>query len=166
VKVDEILDRLEQLVEHARRVPFSSQLLLDENEVSEVIDQLRLCLPDEIKQANWTVMEQQRLLGEAHNEAARIMSRANERAEATVREHELLRRAEREGQLLVREAQEKAERTVREAESYAIDQLLRLEAHLSRTMMTVKRGVEALRADQPGGPPNGEPTPSPTAPLN
>jgi vacuolar-type H+-ATPase subunit H len=148
VKVDEILDRLEFLIHHARHVPFSSQVMIDEDEVVEMIDQFRLNLPDEIKQANWTVKEQQRLIGEAHAEAARIMARANERAEATVREHEIVRRAEREAQLTVREARAKAERTIREAEAYAIQQLQQLDAHLSRTLMTVKRGVEALQADQ------------------
>jgi vacuolar-type H+-ATPase subunit H len=148
VKVDEILDRLESLVHHARHVPFSSQVMLDEDEVLELIDQFRLNLPDEIKQANWTVQEQQRLIGEAHAEAARIMARANERAEGAVQEHEVLRRAEREAQLTVREAQARADQTVREAEAYTVQQLQQLEAHLSRTLATVKRGVEALQAGQ------------------
>src|SRR5258708_25116889 len=69
--------------------------MVNEDEMMEVIDQIRFNLPDEIKQANWTVSEQQRIITEAHGEAARIMSRANERAEETASEHEILRRAER-----------------------------------------------------------------------
>src|SRR5438105_15408018 len=96
VKVDEILDRLEYLVHHARHVPFSSQVMVDEDEVMDLVDQLRFNLPDEIKQANWTVQEQQRIISEAHAEAARIMSKANERAEESVTDHEIVRRAERQ----------------------------------------------------------------------
>ncbi len=75
--------------------------MVNEDEMMEVIDQIRFNLPDEIKQANWTVSEQQRIITEAHGEAARIMSRA------------------------------------------------KLEAHLGRTLATVRRGVEALQTNQP-----------------
>ena len=43
----------------------------------------------------------------------------------------------------------KADRIIREAEAYTIEQLQQLEVHLSRTLATVKRGVEALQASQP-----------------
>jgi vacuolar-type H+-ATPase subunit H len=121
-------------------------VVLDEDEVMELIDQLRLGLPDEIKQANWTVQEQQRLIAEAHAEAARIMAKANQRAEGAVQEHEILRRAQREAQQTLRGSQSKADQIIREAEAYAMEQLQQLEAHLSRTLVTVKRGVEALQA--------------------
>ena len=140
---------MEYLVHHSRRVPFSSQLMLDEVEIVELIDELRASLPEEIKQANWTVQEQQRLIGEAHAEASRITSRANERAESAIQEHEVLRRVERQAQQTLREAQGRADDIVREAEAYAMEQLQQLEAHLSRTLATVKRGVEALQTSTP-----------------
>jgi pantetheine-phosphate adenylyltransferase len=146
MKVDEILDRMEYLVHHARHVPFSSQVMVDEDEVMDMIDQLRFNLPDEIKQANWTVQEQQRLISEAHAEAARIMAKTTERAEAAVTDHEVTRRAERQAQQLVRDAQRKSDQIIRDAEAYALEQLQQLEAHLSRTLGTVKRGVEALQS--------------------
>jgi vacuolar-type H+-ATPase subunit H len=153
---------MEYLVHHARRVPFSSQVMLDELEVVELLDELRACLPEEIKQANWTVQEQQRLIAEAHAEASRIMTRANERSEAAIKDHEVLRRAERLAHQTVREAQARADQTIQEAEAYALEQLQHLEAHLSRTLATVKRGVEALQSSQPGvesrsAPPRPEP---------
>ena len=123
--------------------------MVNEDEAMELIDQIRFNLPDEIKQANWTVSEQQRIITEAHAEAARIMSRANERAEETSSDHEVLRRAERQATQLVREAQAKSDRIVQEAESYALEQLKQLEAHLGRTLATVRRGVEALQASTP-----------------
>jgi vacuolar-type H+-ATPase subunit H len=136
---------MEYLVHHARRVPFSNQLVLDEIQILELIDELRASLPDEIKQATWTVQEQQRLIGEAHAEAGRITARASERAESVVQDHELLRRVERQAQRTLREAQARADEIVREAETYALEQLQQVEAHLSRTLATVKRGVEALQ---------------------
>jgi vacuolar-type H+-ATPase subunit H len=130
--------------------------MVNEDEAMELIDQIRFNLPDEIKQANWTVSEQQRIITEAHAEAARIMSRANERAEETSSEHEVLRRAERQSTQMVKEAQAKSDRIIQEAESYALEQLKQLEAHLGRTIATVRRGVEALQSTAPAGEEPGE----------
>jgi vacuolar-type H+-ATPase subunit H len=123
--------------------------MVNEDEMMELIDQVRFNLPDEIKQANWTVSEQQRIITEAHAEAARIMSRANERAEETSSEHEVMRRAERHATQVVKDAQAKSDQIIQEAEGYALEQLKQLEAHLGRTLATVRRGVEALQSSQP-----------------
>jgi len=123
--------------------------MLNEDELMELIDQIRFNLPDEIKQANWTVSEQQRIMTEAHAEAARTMSRANERAEEAASEHEILRRAERHSAQVVKDAQAKGDQIIREAEAYALEQLKQLEAHLGRTPQTVPRGGEALEANHP-----------------
>jgi vacuolar-type H+-ATPase subunit H len=152
MKVDEILDRLEYLVHHARHVPFSTQVMVDEDEVMDLLDQLRFNLPEEIKQANWTVQEQQRLIAEAHAEASRIVATANERAEQAVTESEVMRRAERQSQQLMRDAQSRSDQVIREAEAYALEQLQQLEAHLSRTLATVRRGVESLQSGNGGQP--------------
>ncbi|MDQ6900180.1 MAG: ATPase [Candidatus Dormibacteraeota bacterium] len=152
MKVDEVLDRIEYLVHHARHVPFSSQVMVDEDEVMDLLDQLRFNLPEEIKQANWTVQEQQRLITEAHGEASRILSRANERAEQAVQEHEIQRRAKRDSEQLVASATARSEQIIRESETYALEQLQQLEAHLSRTLGTVKRGVEVLQTSTAAAP--------------
>ena len=123
--------------------------MLNEDELMEIIDQIRFNLPDEMKQANWTVSEQNRIMTEAHAEAARTMSRANERAEEAASEHEVLRRAERHASQMVKDAQAKSDQIIRDAEAYALEQLKQLEAHLGRTLATVRRGVEALQASQP-----------------
>ena len=130
--------------------------MVNEDEAMELIDQIRFILPDEIKQANWTVSEQQRIITEAHAEAARIMSRANERAEETSSDHEILRRAERHGTQVVKDAQAKSDEIIRQAEAYALEQLKQLEAHLGRTLATVRRGVEALQSSQPDSGENDE----------
>ena len=134
--------------------------MVNEDEVMELIDQLRFNLPDEIKQANWTVSEQQRIITEAHAEAARIMSRANERAEENASQHEVLRRAERQSSQIVKEAHARATETKREADAYALDQLKQLEAQLGRTLVTVRRGVEALQSSIPEEEPSDQPAPT------
>ena len=136
---------METLIHDARRIPFTASVTVNEDDIMDVVDQLRFNLPEEIKQANWTVSEQQRLIAEAHSEAGRIIARANEKSESIVSEQEVLRRAERQAQQMLRDAQSRSDQIVREAEVYALEQLQQLESHLSRTLATVKRGVEALQ---------------------
>src|SRR5258708_22933294 len=118
--------------------------MVNEDEIMELIDQLRFNLPDEIKQANWTVSEQQRIISEAHAEAARIMSRANERAEETSSDHEILRRAERHAAQVVKEAHAKSDEIIRRADAYALEHLKHLDAHLRRTPAAAMRAAGAL----------------------
>ncbi|HYM66969.1 MAG TPA: hypothetical protein VEW68_06740, partial [Patescibacteria group bacterium] len=62
---------------------------------------------------------------------------------------EILRRAERHAAQVIKDAQAKSDQIITEAEGYALEQLRQLEAHLGRTLATVRRGVEALQSSQP-----------------
>jgi vacuolar-type H+-ATPase subunit H len=152
MNIHEAIDRLEYVIAHSRQIPLTRTVVVDQEEVLACIDDLRLSLPDEIKQARWTLQEQQRLLSEAQAEAARTVSKAGERAQTMIGQHDLVKRAEKQAEALMREASVKAEETRRAADRYASDVMQSLEAQLLRTVATVKKGVEALRppAARPG----------------
>ncbi len=149
MNVDEAIDRLEHLVAHSRRIPLTRTVAIDEAEALELIDQVRLSLPEAIKQARWTLQEQQRLLQEAQAEAARMTSQASERALTLIGQHELVKRAERQGETFLREATQRAEDVKRGADAYALEVMQQLEAQLLRTAATLKKGIEALRGPAP-----------------
>src|SRR5207245_2509919 len=107
--ITELIDHLEYLVHRAQRVPFTHNVMIDEDEILDLLDQIHVNLPEEIKQARGIIAEQERLLSEAQQEAARISQSAAQKAEAMMQEHEVTRRAEGHGQALVREAQARAE---------------------------------------------------------
>jgi cell division septum initiation protein DivIVA len=152
MNIHEAIDRLEYLIAHSRQIPLTRTVVVDQEEALACIDDLRLSLPDEIKQARWTLQEQQRLLSEAQAEAARTVSKAGERAQTMIGQHDLVKRAEKQAEAMVREASVKAEETRRAADRYAWDVMQSLETQLLRTVATVKKGVEALRtpAARPG----------------
>ncbi len=145
MNIHEAIDRLEYLIAHSRQIPLTRTVVVDQEEVLACIDDLRLSLPDEIKQARWTLQEQQRLLSEAQAEAARTVSKAGERAQTMIGQHDLVKRAEKQAEAMLREASVKAEETRRAADRYASDVMQSLESQLLRTIATVKKGVEALR---------------------
>ncbi len=152
MNIHEAIDRLEYLIAHSRQIPLTRTVVVDQEEALACIDDLRLSLPDEIKQARWTLQEQQRLLSEAQAEAARTVSKAGERAQTMIGQHDLVKRAEKQAEVMLREASVKADETRRAADRYAWDVMQSLETQLLRTVATVKKGVEALRtpAARPG----------------
>ena len=120
-------------------------MVIDQEEALACVDDLRLSLPDEIKQARWTLQEQQRLLSEAQAEAARTVSKASERAQTMIGQHELVKRAEKQAEAMLKEAAAKVDETRRAADRYAWDVMQNLEGQLLRTISTVKKGAESLR---------------------
>jgi hypothetical protein len=145
LNIHEAIGRLEQLMTHSRSVPFTKSVLVDQEEALELVDTLRLSLPDEVKQARWTLVEQQRLLSEAQAEASRILAHAAERAEKMVSQQEMVKRAQREAEALNKEATARAEEIRRAAETYAWEVMHQLEAHLGRSLNAVRKGIESLR---------------------
>ena len=144
MNIHEAIDRLEYLIAHSRQIPLTRTVVVDQEEALACIDDLRLSLPDEVKQARWTLQEQQRLLSEAQAEAARIVNRASERAVNMVGQQEMVKRAEKQAETMLKEAAAKADETRRAADRYAWEVMQNLEGQLLRTMATVKKGVEAL----------------------
>ena len=64
-----LLETLEDLLERSRNLPFSSKSVVDKEEILDLIKEIRLKLPDELKQAKWIKEERQRILAEAQKEA-------------------------------------------------------------------------------------------------
>lgn len=145
MNIHEAIDRLEYLIAHSRQIPLTRTVVIDQEEALACVDDLRLSLPDEIKQARWTLQEQQRLLSEAQAEAARTVSKAGERAQTMIGQHDLAKRAEKQAEAILREASLKAEETRRAADRYAWEVMQNLETQLMRTISIVKKGVETLR---------------------
>jgi hypothetical protein len=57
-----LIDRIEELIDSGRNVPFSASKIVDPDKVYEIIDEIRAQFPDELKQARWIVKERQEML--------------------------------------------------------------------------------------------------------
>ena len=64
-----LLEELEDILENCKTVPFSGKSVVDKEEILEILKEIRLKLPDELKQAKWIKEERQRILVEAQKEA-------------------------------------------------------------------------------------------------
>ena len=90
-----LLEALEDIIERSKSIPFSAKCIIEKEELLEIIKEVRLKLPDELKQAKWVKEERQRILQEAQKEADGVVKEAENRIIAMIEEHEITRKEER-----------------------------------------------------------------------
>src|SRR3954466_10254090 len=100
-----LVDRLEELVGIGKRVPFSGRVMVEEEEFLALVDQLRIAVPNEIKQAQRVIRERQTIIEEAHNEAVRISDSARKSAEYFVSQEGVLSAARLKGEQILKSAE-------------------------------------------------------------
>lgn len=149
-----LVERLEALVVNARKVPMTSQVILEQGTVLDLVDQMRVSIPEELRQARRITQESDALISRAKDEAEGIVAAAQEQAALLLQEQEVLRRAEEECAAILARARAQADETTRGADAYAADVLRRLESDLETTLSTLRRYLEILheRLDGAGAP--------------
>jgi hypothetical protein len=140
-----LLDRLEEVLNSGSRWLFSSRTMIDEQECLDILDQIRVALPEEIKQAKRINAERDSIIAEADARAQQILREAEERAAEKVQEHGLVRQAETRAQQVEMDAERQSLEIREEADQYAFDTLAELEAELEELLHTVRKGTHALR---------------------
>lgn len=140
-----LVDRLEAVLNAGQRVPFTNKIMIDERECLDIVDQMRIVIPEEIKQARRVSQDRDRITGQAQEEAERIIARAHEQADRLMDEQGLLDRAhERERELI--DAAEVAAQEVRDgADGYALQILEELNRRLGGVLGEVQAGMDSLR---------------------
>ena len=145
-----LVDRLEELVNEGRRLPLSNKVMVDEQKIWDLIDQMRISIPEEVKKAKRTNQERDRIIAQAHEEAARMVDLKREEAETLVAEHELVQAAEARAQTVVERAQRDAESLRADADEYVVQVLSRLASDLERALTEARNGitrVEQIRSE-------------------
>jgi hypothetical protein len=144
-----LVERLEALVVNARKVPMTSQVILEQATVLDLIDQLRVAIPEEVRQARRINQESDRVLARARDEAEQIIGAAQEQAALLLQDQAILREAETKAQDILDRAQVKSEETMRGADQYAADVLVRLESDLVKTLSIIKKSLEVIEERAP-----------------
>ena len=145
-----LIDKLDELVRNAKQVPLRSEVRVDKEKLDDLLDQLRVTIPEEIKEARWIVKERGEMLAAAQREAERILGEAQERQSQLVVEHELTRQAELASEDIIEDARAE-EREIRlGTEDYADEILGTFEINLSKFIAAIQRGRGRLQgADEP-----------------
>ena len=88
-----LLEELEQVVDEGRSSPFSNKVQVDKDEIFEIIDEIKMKLPNEIKQSKWVIEERNKILVDAQKEADEMLKEAEGRLSKLVEEHAVTQKA-------------------------------------------------------------------------
>jgi len=142
-----LVDRLEELFNESRPIWLTHSVIVDEDRMLDLIDQMRVAIPEEIKKAQQIITQRDRILAQAKEEANRTLAIARDKAEKSLEDDELIQSAKTRAEQIIQEAQKEAVNTQHEADKYVLDTLTNLEMQMDRILSQVRNGITTLRAD-------------------
>ena len=140
-----LLETLEELLETSRNLPFSSKGLVDREQMLDLIKEIRIKLPDELKQAKWVKEERSRIIVEAKKEADDIVKEAENRIISMIDEHEITRKAYEQKAQIIETANEMSREISKGTKDYADNLLEKIEAVLGDALKTVQNNRKELK---------------------
>ena len=146
-----LVDQLETVLNAGQRVPFTNKIMVDERECLDIVDQMRVVVPEEIKQARRVSQDRDRITSQAQEEAERILARAQEQADRLMDEQGLLDQVRDREREILDEAEAHAQQMREDAERYVVEMLEELHRRLDVMLGQVQGGIEALRPRAPAG---------------
>lgn len=155
-----LIDSLEELFNESRAVPFTNNVVVDEERMLEIIDQMRVAIPEEVKKSQQIVAQRDRILAQAQEEATRTVALAREKADQMVERDAIVKNAQGRASQILEQARADAEATRRDADEYVLDVLNNLENDLNRFATQVRNGIRALEGDMKRTPGRAPATPA------
>lgn len=140
-----LLERIEDIIEEASKFPLSNKVMIDKEEILEVINEIRLKLPDEINRASWVAKERQRILNEAQSEADELIEKVKEQQKYLVEENEITRQAQKYAKQLLEEAERKANDMKIGAYNYSDEILSKLQEKIREINGIIEQNREVLK---------------------
>ncbi len=166
--IDDILDMMDDLLDSAASVPFSvKKSIIDCDQMRDYINEIRLNLPQEIKQAKLIVRDRQSIMTDANKEADSIIRRAEDRAKVIVSNDEITKQAKLKATDIINQAQSRARELKNAANKYIDDVLVKTEECLQSNLADVRRtrqAVKTLPAQAPQQPVQNTQSPQPSSP--
>ncbi len=143
-----LIDRLEEVLNESRQLPFTHNIIVDEERVFEIIDQMRVVIPEEVKKAQQLLAQKDRILAQAQEEANRTLAIAKEKRDQMVEREAIVQAAHARAEQILAEAKIEQENTRREADAYVLETLRRLEMELERSLTQVRNGISYLQSER------------------
>lgn len=143
----QMIDRLEELLNESRPLPFTRNVIVDEDRMLDLIDQMRVSIPEEVKKAQQLLAQRDRLLAQAQEEANRTIAIAREKSDQLVERDQVVQAAYVQSDQIKGQAEVDAQAIRMEADKYALETLRTLENEMERTLNQVRNGIRALQPD-------------------
>jgi dsDNA-specific endonuclease/ATPase MutS2 len=147
-----LVERLESLVAAGKKLPLTNNVVLDQAAILELVDQLRIAVPDEVRQAKRVTEDASRITERAREEGDQVIARAQEQAAQLLEERELVKLAQQRAAEIIDQASGEAAEVRRGADEYAAGVLIRLEGECIKALTSIKRGIDMLDERHRGTP--------------
>jgi hypothetical protein len=144
----QLIDRLEELFNESKAIPLTRNVMVDEDRMLDIIDQMRIAIPEEVKKAQQLLGQRDRVLAQAQEEANRTIEIARQKADQLVTKDMIMQEAQRRAEQILAQVRTEAEGIRAEADDYVIDSLTQLQAELERITNQVNNGIRAVKDDQ------------------
>ncbi len=144
MEILEIIDTLEDSIEKGLNIPLAGKCLLDKDELLDLIQEMRLKLPDDLKQAKWVKDERQRILLEAQKEANDIIKSTEDKIISMINENEITKRAKQQADEIISNANKRAKEIKQGTRQYADDVLADMERIMEQTLTTLRNNRIAM----------------------
>ena len=139
-----LLENLEELLESGAKVPFSTKVMVDIEELREILEDIRLKLPDELKQAKWVKEERQRIIADAEQEAENVLKDAEGKIVTMIDEHVIMKQALAQKEEIIENANRVSKEISLGTRDYADALLEKVEDVLRETMEVVHNNRREL----------------------
>jgi len=144
----QLIDRLEELFNESKAIPLTRNVMVDEDRMLDIIDQMRIAIPEEVKKAQQLLGQRDRVLAQAQEEANRTIEIARQKADQLVTRDMILQEAQRRSEQLLTQARSEADRIRNDADDYVIESLNQLQAELERIANQVRNGIRTVEEEQ------------------
>lgn len=140
-----LVERLEQVLAQGWRVPFTTNAVIDEDAFIDVIEQMHIAIPMEIREAQQIIQQKERILAQAREEAERLLEHAYQQADHLIAQTDVVKRANHSANDVMADAHKEADDIRLGADLYAADVLKRLREELEHYVHQVDNGLERLK---------------------
>jgi cell division septum initiation protein DivIVA len=145
----QMIDRLEELLNESRPLPFTHNVIVDEDRMLDLIDQMRVSIPEEVKKAQQLLAQRDRLIAQAQEEANRTVNLARDRSSELVERDQVVQAAYTQAEQIKAQAQVDGEAIRKEADEYVLETLRNLEMEMERAINQVRNGIRTLQEEKP-----------------
>jgi cell division septum initiation protein DivIVA len=143
-----LVDRLEELFNQSRPIPFTHSVVVDEDRFLEIIDQMRISIPEEVRKAQSLETQKERILAQAQEEASRTIALAQQKGDDLLTRDTIVMAGQTRAEQIIEQARVDSSVMRNDADKYVMDVLESLETELSRLLNQARNGIAKLRNEQ------------------
>lgn len=145
--IETSLENIERIIAEAKTMPFSTKLLIDEEELSRLVEDIRLNMPVEITQAKKIAQERRDILNDAEAQAEDIIEKARQRADIMIEQHQITKEAKAAADDMLQQARDEAAAVRAEAKAHASEIMARAEKWSDDIRRSASAYVETIIRD-------------------